>query len=172
VKFKFNRNAIKKKIQYQPNTIAMKSEDDKELFKWTATIIRTTFEKDYKLRVEGNFHDKVIISNVKLYKINCDNSLNSLEILTHSPNTWSVQNALKHDSVFSDGCDASEIEFRLTADLYLREPLQLVVSKSVLNQFENAKYSDLDIVVKDEIFHVHKAILMERSPVFEAMVIR
>ncbi len=160
MKFKFSRNSLRT-THYK--------KDDKNIFQWTAKLAESdNLQENYKLIIEGHFHEKVIVSNFKLYMENYYNSANDLEVHQSTESSWFVQVA--HNFLFPGGSEAVESEIRLTADLNLHEPLPLLISKSVFSLFENAKYSDLNLIVRDQIFHVHKSILMERSPVFEAMV--
>jgi hypothetical protein len=168
VKFIINRRNLKK-LQKISRAYNQPVFNDKKFFKWRLIITRLGFDNVYPLQIVGSFNEKVLVSNVKLWKINCGNSKTDLKVDHSDGRSWLVQNA--QNFIFSDGCQAPDIEIRLSADLYLREPLQSMISNSALNLFENAKYSDLNIISGGQTFRVHKAILMEKSPVFEAMVL-
>lgn len=65
-----------------------------------------------------------------------------------------------------------KLKFAFEADVYIEKPLSsyLNMGKSVAGLFNNGKYTDFIVSVKNWKFKCHKAMLMEKSPVFEDLV--
>jgi hypothetical protein len=124
------------------------------------------------LTIDGSFSDKnVCIGATKLYKINCDRSRKSVEITLNVNSDklqWTSKSVLNTDEVHSKICTNSFYEFILEIDLLYSLSISSALSKSI--DFKHSKYTDTIVAVKNEQFKVYKAILMEKSLVFERMV--
>lgn len=110
-----------------------------------------------------------------MYRKNCDGTKTLLNFLhRYRENNWVLSSVLKFDEVYSTGCCMMSVfEFIIGFDLFLTEKDRKLYSSQVaksISNFENQKYSDVTLITKEKKFKVHKAILMERSPVFERMV--
>lgn len=80
-------------------------------------------------------------------------------------NCWISKNWTKRNSNFSYSINVS---CRIEIFIALNGIEQLAKRNEIENIF-NSRFSDVTLVVKDQEFKVHKAILSERSPYFEAM---
>ncbi len=124
------------------------------------------------LTIEGSFTaDKFTVGKANLYKRNCDNELKFVEIIWESSAEfkWTAPRVLDLNHVHSNACTSLFIEFVMKIDLFCSDPIISEVSKTLFD-FENTKYYDTIVAVKEKQFKVLKSLLMERSEVFEKMV--
>jgi hypothetical protein len=139
--------------------------DNKNLFDWTARV-KLDGLVGYYLDLIIECPTNAAVVKAKLFKMKgFQRTEISLEL------SQDVSNVLIAKRV----CDINEslpLEFDFEAHFYIHNCLEsmLNMSESVAGLFENGKYTDLILSVKNEKFRCHKAMLMEKSPVFEAMV--
>jgi hypothetical protein len=96
----------------------------------------------------------------------CCSRLEAWPIKQDGSNTWSAH------SISVTNLNSTVVEFMLEADVYIEHSLESLMnmSESVVDLFENGKFTDLILSVQETKFRCHKAMLMEKSPVFLAMV--
>jgi hypothetical protein len=104
--------------------------------------------------------------NLKLVKMNCCQRSVKYTILEEDSNAWTANN------VCSINDDSTSLVFLLEADVFVKQSFESLMnmSDSVAGIFENGKFTDLTLSVDDQKFKCHKAMLIEKSPVFQAMV--
>jgi hypothetical protein len=150
--------------------------DDKMLFEWSAKLTLQAFKDsktlqylDVEMYPSNPLPEHVSISMVEIWKSVCDNS-EKLSYSTCGDLVWKSSNVFKLSSLHSAECSTEKVKIILKADVNMRKPLETFMSKRVFDLFENGKHTDVVLTVKGEKFKAHKALLMEKSPVFEAMV--
>jgi hypothetical protein len=190
VKFQFDLTLIKKCykqqndryhffVDNQPADDPRKAScamDNKSMFNWTARVklekhVENTSSGDYyiqQLSLTIDCPQDVEILNAKVFNIkNCNQCSSEPIIVTQDASkVWTVK------KIYTIGKSSPLIHYILEADVYVQQSLEsmLNMSESVVGLFENGKYTDLIFSVKNQKFRCHKAMLMEKSPVFEAMV--
>lgn len=183
IKFSFQRDLVKRRflnrsadVYYQNDANSgnvVPINDNKKLFEGSAKLsIAPDCLYCLNLEIVGVIPENAVIENIKLTKNNCDSSEVELDIVSHDfkKKSWLSTKAFNLNHIHNTACSKIDLEMKLMMNLYLREPLNNYISDKIPNLFENAKYSDIIVSVNDKKFKAHKAILMERSPVFEAMV--
>jgi hypothetical protein len=138
--------------------------DNKSLFDWTA---RMKLSNAQYLTLTVECPPNVEVVSAKLFKVKCSQcSSESTTMTQDASKVWTAENIVP---LFNE---TSLDNFLLEADVYIEHSLEsmLNMSETVATLLENGKYTDLILSVKNQKFKCHKAMLMEKSPVFEAMV--
>jgi hypothetical protein len=142
------------------------------MFDGYATLTLDPSKTTLSLTINGSLADqKFSVGNAKLFRRNCNNELKTVDIVQKASvkPQWVASSVVDLKYAHLSTCTSTVFEFVLKVYLFYSEPKISEVARSFVD-FENARYSDMIVAVKEKEFKVHKAILMERSPVFETMV--
>jgi hypothetical protein len=187
VKFNFNITTVKQCFQlygdgygghyYTDNQSAADPRrlahavDDQNLFKWTARVklenySQTSGRTTQYLSIIIVCDSGTLVSNLRIFKKDCCDCSKLVSLAQDATHGWIAKNFCKIDTALAS------LEFVLEADVNMPYELESLMnmSESVVGLFESGKYTDLILSVQDQKFRCHKAMLMEKSPVFEAMV--
>jgi hypothetical protein len=148
--------------------------DARKLFDGNAVLSLDSLLTTVSITIDGSFPNKEFnVGKANLYKRSCDTELKFLETISKKSDNLNLisTSVLDLNNVHSVACTNSVIEFVMKVDLFYSGPIpnNPEVSKSFID-FENTKHGDTVVAVKDKQFKVCKAILKERSEVFEKMV--
>jgi hypothetical protein len=188
VKFQFDLSSVKQCLQQQTNhnygiyyytdtqpaddsRKIYRTMDDKNLFDWTARMKLEPYNPtsgstpNQYLNLTVECEPGILVMNAKIFKMNCCQRSVSNSIFQEDSNAWTAKNVC---SIAAD----SKIDFLMEADVYVKQSLESLMnmSESVAGIFENGRFTDLILSVDDQKFKCHKVMLLEKSPVFEAMV--
>jgi hypothetical protein len=168
----FNENS---RNYYVANPVSdTEAMDNKKFFTWTASGNYEQFNscqsKKFKITIKGP--SNVHVTNAKFFVVKCvrgheenDRICTQCDqkpcaIIQTQQNVWIADIEFNFPRLF---CFKADIIRQIS-------PYFLNIVKNVSGLLTTGRYTDLVVFAKDQKFKCHKAMLMEKSPVFEAMV--
>ncbi len=144
--------------------------DNKKLFTWTANLNYEQVSKAVKVTIIGP--SDVHVTNAKFFLVKCNQSHTGIGKLCRQcdQKPCAIIQTQQNVWIADIGLDFPQ-RFSFKADIVRQiSPYILSTIKNVTGLLTTGRYTDLVVFVKDQKFKCHKAMLMEKSPVFEAMV--